>query len=154
MRDQTALDATSTAELEPVPENVDFSGTAVLLVDDDVRNIFAMRTVLEARGIKVYHAADGKIALELLQQNPDVDLVLMDTMMPEMDGLTATREIRTRLGFGELPIVSLTAKAMKGDREKALAAGATDYVTKPVDPQRLLSVIHHWRRKPPERAEE
>jgi len=132
-------------EIEPLPESADLTGTRVLLVDDDRRNIFALRTVLEARGIHVLHADNGKIALDLIQNNPKLDLVLMDTMMPEMDGLTAIREIRETLGLQTLPIVSLTAKAMKGDREKALEAGAWDYVTKPVDPQRLLSVIHRWR---------
>jgi signal transduction histidine kinase/HAMP domain-containing protein/ActR/RegA family two-component response regulator len=132
-------------DIEPLPESADLTGTRVLLVDDDRRNIFALRTVLEARGVHVLHADNGRIALELIQNNPKLDLVLMDTMMPEMDGLTAIREIRETLGLQTLPIVSLTAKAMKGDREKALEAGAWDYVTKPVDPQRLLSVIHRWR---------
>jgi CheY-like chemotaxis protein len=134
-------------EIEPLPDNADFTGTKVLLVDDDTRNIFAIRTVLEARGIRVLHADNGKVALDLLKEHPDLNLVLMDTMMPEMDGLTATREIRGNLGLNTLPIISLTAKAMKGDREKALEAGASDYVTKPVDPQRLLAVIHMWRQK-------
>jgi HAMP domain-containing protein/signal transduction histidine kinase/ActR/RegA family two-component response regulator len=134
-------------EVEPLPDGVDLTGTRVLLVDDDKRNIFALRTVLESRGIHVLHAANGKLALDLIQANPRLDLVLMDTMMPEMDGLTAIREIRETLHLVDLPIVSLTAKAMKGDREKALEAGAWDYVTKPVDPQRLLSVIHRWRER-------
>jgi signal transduction histidine kinase/ActR/RegA family two-component response regulator/HAMP domain-containing protein len=134
-------------EIDPLPEGTDLAGTRVLLVDDDRRNIFALRTVLEARGIHVLHAANGKLALDLIQNDPKLDLVLMDTMMPEMDGLTAIREIRETLGLMTLPIVSLTAKAMKGDREKALEAGAWDYVTKPVDPQRLLSVIHRWRQQ-------
>jgi CheY-like chemotaxis protein len=133
------------SEDQPLSDSVDLAGTRVLLVDDDRRNIFALRTLLEARGIQVLHAANGKVALELIEGNPDLDLVLMDTMMPEMDGLTAIREIRETLQLHRLPIVSLTAKAMKGDREKALEAGAWDYVTKPVDPQRLLSVIHRWR---------
>jgi CheY-like chemotaxis protein len=132
-------------DIEPLPESADLAGTRVLLVDDDRRNIFALRTVLEARGIHVLHAPNGKLALQLIESNPNLDLVLMDTMMPEMDGLTAIREIRETLRLSSLPIVSLTAKAMKGDREKALEAGAWDYVTKPVDPQRLLSVIHRWR---------
>jgi len=132
---------------EPLPESADLTGTRVLLVDDDRRNIFALRTLLEARGIQVLHAANGKLALELIERNPNLDLVLMDTMMPEMDGLTAIREIRETLQLQSLPIVSLTAKAMKGDREKAIEAGAWDYVTKPVDPQRLLAVIHRWRER-------
>jgi signal transduction histidine kinase/ActR/RegA family two-component response regulator/HAMP domain-containing protein len=134
-------------DTEPLPESADLTGTRVLLVDDDRRNIFALRTLLEARGIQVLHAPNGKLALQLIESNPNLDLVLMDTMMPEMDGLTAIREIRETLRLPSLPIVSLTAKAMKGDREKALEAGAWDYVTKPVDPQRLLSVIHHWRER-------
>jgi HAMP domain-containing protein/signal transduction histidine kinase/ActR/RegA family two-component response regulator len=145
LREDSTLGAVPDEDIEPLPENADFHGTKVLLVDDDTRNIFAIRTVLEARGIEVLHAENGKIALDLLRDNPDLNLVLMDTMMPEMDGLTATRQIRENLKLDELPIISLTAKAMKGDREKALEAGASDYVTKPVDPQRLLAVIHAWR---------
>ena len=128
-----------------LPENAAFTGTRVLVVDDDMRNIFAIRSVLEARGIHVLHAENGKLALEMLTKHPDVNLVLMDTMMPEMDGLSATRAIRDILQFQSLPIISLTAKAMKGDREKAIEAGASDYVTKPVDPEKLLAVIHMWR---------
>jgi signal transduction histidine kinase/ActR/RegA family two-component response regulator len=143
--DSSDLRAEPALDIEPLPDSADLAGTRVLLVDDDRRNIFALRTVLEARGIHVLHAANGKLALDLIQSNPSIDLVLMDTMMPEMDGLTAIREIRETLGLHSLPIVSLTAKAMKGDREKALEAGAWDYVTKPVDAQRLLSVIHRWR---------
>src|SRR3569832_1508790 len=112
-----------------------------------MRNLFAIRTVLEERGIGVLHAENGRVAIELLQEDRDVDLVLMDTMMPEMDGIAATRAIRDMTQFQSLPIVSLTAKAMKGDREKALEAGASDYVTKPVDPEKLLAVIHLWRQK-------
>jgi HAMP domain-containing protein/signal transduction histidine kinase/ActR/RegA family two-component response regulator len=127
-----------------LPPDADFSGRKVLVVDDDVRNIFAIRSVLEARKISVVHAENGKIALGVLEANPDVDLILMDTMMPEMDGLAATRSIRQIERFKRLPIISLTAKAMMGDREKALEAGATDYVAKPVDPEKLLAVIHVW----------
>ncbi|UQA63944.1 HAMP domain-containing protein [Polyangium aurulentum] len=134
-------------QTQSLPANADLSGMKVLLVDDDMRNLFAIRTVLEARNINVLHAENGRIAIELLQSHPDVDLVLMDTMMPEMDGITATRAIRDIIQFQSLPIISLTAKAMKGDREKALEAGASDYVTKPVDPEKLLAVIHSWRRK-------
>ncbi|HET9929664.1 MAG TPA: ATP-binding protein, partial [Polyangiaceae bacterium] len=134
-------------DVPPLPEDVDFAGTKVLLVDDDLRNIFAIRTVLEARGIQVLHAGNGRLALEMLLKHPEVNLVLMDTMMPELDGLTATRKIREDLALSKLPIISLTAKAMKGDREKAIEAGASDYVTKPVDPKKLLSVIHQWRER-------
>lgn len=132
--------------LPPLPEDASFDGIRVLVVDDDLRNIFAIRSVLEAKGVKVIHAENGKEALESLQTNP-VDVVLMDTMMPEMDGLTATKAIRDMVQFQSLPIISLTAKAMKGDREKAIEAGASDYVTKPVDPDRLLGVIYLWAKK-------
>jgi signal transduction histidine kinase/ActR/RegA family two-component response regulator/HAMP domain-containing protein len=142
----------STAEHAlPLPDGSAFEGTKVLLVDDDVRNIFAIRSVLEAKGMKVLHAENGRHALELLQMEKDVNLVLMDTMMPEMDGLSATRAIREIIQFRDLPIISLTAKAMKGDREKAIDAGASDYVTKPVDRDKLLAVIHFWRAMSPRR---
>jgi signal transduction histidine kinase/CheY-like chemotaxis protein len=137
----------ATEQRVPIPEDVDFKGTRVLLVDDDARNMFAIRTVLEARGIQVLHAANGKLAMDLLRTNPELDLILMDTMMPEMDGLTAMRGIREKLQLRDLPIISLTAQAMVGDREKALEAGASDYVIKPVDPQTLLGVIHTWRKR-------
>jgi signal transduction histidine kinase/HAMP domain-containing protein/ActR/RegA family two-component response regulator len=133
--------------IPPLPTDASFVGTKVLIVDDDIRNIFALRSVLEERDVVVFHAENGKLAIETLERNPDIDLVLMDTMMPEMDGLSATRAIRELVRFQDLPIVSLTAKAMKGDREKALEAGASDYVTKPVDPERLLAVIHAWLTK-------
>ena len=93
--------------------------------------------------MKVFHAENGKAALEVLHERA-IDLVLMDTMMPEMDGIAATRAIRDITQFQALPVISLTAKAMKGDREKALQAGATDYVTKPVDPDKLLAIVHYW----------
>jgi HAMP domain-containing protein/signal transduction histidine kinase/CheY-like chemotaxis protein len=136
----------------PMPPELDFEGRKILLVDDDLRNLFALRTVLESRNVSVLHAENGRVALELLQTHPDIDLVLMDTMMPEMDGLSATRAIRDITQFQKLPIVSLTAKAMKGDREKAIEAGATDYVTKPVDPDQLLAVVHRWLSKRPPSA--
>ena len=133
--------------IPPLPEEVDFSGKKILVMDDDVRNIFAINSILELRKMQVIHAENGKLGIDLLKENPDVDLVLMDTMMPEMDGLTATQEIRKMPQFKRLPIISLTAKAMKGDREKAIDAGASDYVTKPVDPEKLLSIMHVWLTK-------
>jgi CheY-like chemotaxis protein len=145
--DGRADEAAPAPVVPPLPEDADFSGKRVLLVDDDGRNVFAIASVLEARGMEVMHAPNGKVALELLQTGGKVDAVLMDTMMPEMDGLDATRAIRDMLQFKDLPIISLTAKAMKGDREKALAAGATEYVTKPVDPERLLAILHVWVNK-------
>src|SRR5690606_19940250 len=144
VRDEpTRLDAPE-AEEHVLPEDADFSGVKVLLVDDDARNMFAIRTVLEARGIEVLHAANGRVALELLSAHRDLDLVLMDTMMPELDGIGAIRAIRET--NDDVPILSLSAKAMQGDREKAFEAGASDYVVKPVDPRKLLAVIHSWRK--------
>jgi CheY-like chemotaxis protein/nitrogen-specific signal transduction histidine kinase len=141
-----AADQTSETPIRvaPLPKNADFSGKSILLVDDDKRNIFAIRTVLESRGMKVFDAENGLMGIKALQTNPNVDLVLMDTMMPEMDGLEATQTIRNLPQFRTLPIISLTAKAMKGDRDKCLAAGASDYVTKPVEPEKLLSILHMW----------
>jgi HAMP domain-containing protein/signal transduction histidine kinase/ActR/RegA family two-component response regulator len=127
-----------------LPADARLNGLKVMLVDDDVRNVFALRSVLEAREIQVFHAENGRLAIEVLREHPDMDVVLMDTMMPEMDGLTATRAIRDIARYKSIPIISLTAKAMKGDRESALEAGATDYITKPVEPERLLAIIHHW----------
>jgi CheY-like chemotaxis protein len=130
-----------------LPANADFSKAKVLIVDDDVRNIFAITSVLESRGMSVNYAENGKAALEVLEKVQDFDIVLMDTMMPEMDGIEATRKIRVIERFRTLPIISLTAKAMKGDREKCILAGASDYITKPVDPDKLLSLIHLWLEK-------
>ena len=107
-------------------------GKKVLVIDDDLRNIFALTSVLEQHELQVLHAENGRAGIEILRNTPDVDAVLMDIMMPEMDGYETTRAIRQIPEFRSLPIVALTAKAMKGDREKCLQAGASDYVTKPV----------------------
>jgi HAMP domain-containing protein/signal transduction histidine kinase/FixJ family two-component response regulator len=131
-------------EFTPLSDDFDFDGSRVLIVDDDVRNIYAITSVLEGRKAKVFYAENGKVALKMLSENPDIDAVLMDTMMPEMDGIEATRRIREIEKFQNLPIISLTAKAMKGDREKAISAGASDYVSKPVNPDRLLALLHGW----------
>jgi CheY-like chemotaxis protein len=130
--------------IPPFPLDADFTDRKVLVVDDDVRNIYAITSVLESNGMKVSFAENGKQAVDMLAKQVDTDLILMDTMMPEMDGLEATSEIRKDESFAKLPIISLTAKAMKGDREKCLAAGASDYITKPVDPDKLLSMIYAW----------
>ncbi|MES2803850.1 MAG: ATP-binding protein, partial [Bdellovibrionota bacterium] len=129
---------------QQIPEGASFNGSKILVIDDDARNVFALSSILKQRGIQVIYAENGRQGITVLKENPDTDLVLMDTMMPEMDGLEATREIRLLPEFEKLPIISLTAKAMKGDREKCLAAGASDYVTKPVDENYLLSVIYKW----------
>ncbi|CAK8719812.1 hypothetical protein KKHLCK_08995 [Candidatus Electrothrix laxa] len=121
-----------------------FQGKKVLLVDDDMRNVFALSGVLEQKGMEVVIAEDGKRALEMLVQEEGIDIVLMDMMMPEMDGCEATRKIREKKQFKKLAIIALTAKAMKDDRDKCLEAGANDYLTKPVDVEKLLSMMHVW----------
>jgi CheY-like chemotaxis protein/CHASE3 domain sensor protein len=124
-----------------------FEGKRVLIVEDDVRNIFALSSVIEPRGAKVEIARNGREALKHLQDKPGVDLVLMDIMMPEMDGLEATRQIRQLPAHATLPIIALTAKAMLDDREQCLAAGANDYIAKPLDVDKLLSLARVWMPK-------
>jgi CheY-like chemotaxis protein len=122
----------------------DLVGKAVLVVDDDARNIFALSSALERRGMTVLTATTGREALETLQSTPGVAIVLLDVMMPEMDGYETMRAIRGQASFRRLPIVALTARAMKGDREKCLAAGASDYLAKPVNTEQLLAVLRAW----------
>jgi len=119
-------------------------GRRVLVVDDDARNIFALTTVLENQDMEVLSATNGRQAIDLIQQTPDLSVVLMDIMMPEMDGYETMREIRRNAEFRTLPILALTAKAMKGDREKCLHAGASDYIAKPVNTDQLLSLLRVW----------
>ncbi|MFI6848072.1 HAMP domain-containing protein [Kitasatospora sp. NPDC050467] len=121
-----------------------FDGQQVLIVDDDVRNVFALTSVLEQHGLTVLYAENGREGIEMLEQHENVALVLMDIMMPEMDGYATTEAIRRMPQFAGLPIIALTAKAMKGDREKSLEAGATDHITKPVETDHLLTVMHEW----------
>jgi CheY-like chemotaxis protein len=120
------------------------AGKKVLVVDDDVRNIFALTTVLEQHNLQVVHAENGRAGIEVLINTPDVDGVLMDIMMPEMDGYETMRAIRQIAEFRTLPIIAVTAKAMKGDRAKCIEAGASDYITKPVDLDQLFSVLRVW----------
>jgi CheY-like chemotaxis protein len=119
-------------------------GKKVLVVDDDVRNIFALGSVLERRGMTVLTAGTGREAITTLESTPDVSIVLMDIMMPEMDGYETMQVIRQNPSFRRLPIIALTAKAMKGDREKCLQAGASDYIAKPVNTEQLLSSLRMW----------
>ena len=119
-------------------------GRKVLVVDDDARNIFALTSLLENHEVDVISATNGRHAIELIERTPDLSMVLMDIMMPEMDGYTTMREIRSVPQFRTLPILALTAKAMKGDREKCLAAGASDYIAKPVNTDQLLSLMRVW----------
>jgi CheY-like chemotaxis protein len=116
----------------------------VLVVDDDVRNIFALSSVLERRGMSVLTAGTGREAISLIESTPDVAIVLMDIMMPEMDGYETMQVSRQNPDFRRLPIIALTAKAMKGDREKCLEAGASEYLAKPVNTEQLLSALRMW----------
>jgi CheY-like chemotaxis protein len=120
------------------------TGKRVLIVDDDVRNLYAITGVLESHRMEVSIAKNGRWAIDLLGQTPETDLILMDIMMPDMDGYDTVRAIRRISKFHALPIIALTAKAMKGDREKCLEAGASDYISKPVDVEQLLSLIRVW----------
>ncbi len=121
-----------------------FDGRRILLVDDDVRNIFSLTSALEQKGIIVEVGRNGFEALERMDQIPDMDLVLMDVMMPGMDGLEATRRLRADPRFAKLPIIAITAKAMKDDQEQCMKAGASDYLAKPVDLDRLYSLLRVW----------
>lgn len=134
---------------EVVPENLGglhqvLKDKTVLIADDDVRNIFSLTKALEQHQMKVLSATDGKEALRVLKENPDVDVVLMDMMMPELDGYETTRAIRDMQAYKYLPILAVTAKAMMGDREKCILAGASDYISKPVDIDQLISLLRVW----------
>jgi len=120
------------------------AGKKLLLVDDDMRNVFAIASVLEEKGIEVISADNGQEAIDILNDTPDIAAVLMDIMMPEMDGYEATQKIRAQSRFRKLPIIALTAKAMKGDKAKCIEAGANDYLAKPIDADRLLSLLRVW----------
>ncbi|WNZ61522.1 response regulator [Myxococcus sp. MxC21-1] len=125
-------------------KDTELSAKKVLVVDDDMRNIFALTSVLENHGMQVVFAENGRAAIEMLEQHRDVDIVLMDVMMPEMDGYETMRAIRKDLKYSSLPIIAVTAKALKDDREKCMAAGASDYLPKPVDTDKLLELIRLW----------
>ncbi len=119
-------------------------GKRVLVIDDDARNVFAITSSLEQQGISVLRAPDGRQGIAVLLAEEDVDLILMDVMMPEMDGYATMAAIRNMPRFAGLPIIAVTARAMQGDREKSLDAGASNYVTKPVDTEELLACMEHW----------
>jgi CheY-like chemotaxis protein len=123
--------------------NVLFEKT-VLVVDDDVRNIFSLTKALEVFKMKVITAIDGKEALKILEENPETDVVLLDMMMPNMDGYETAQRIRSNTKFKKLPVIAVTAKAMTGDREKCIKAGASDYITKPIDIDQLMSLLRVW----------
>jgi CheY-like chemotaxis protein len=120
------------------------AGKRVLIVDDDVRNIFALSSTLESYQMEVFYAEDGREGIKLLRETPGIDVVLMDIMMPAMDGYETMQAIRKMERFASLPIIALTAKAMKADRDKCIEAGASDYIAKPLDIDQLLSMLRVW----------
>jgi CheY-like chemotaxis protein len=119
-------------------------GAKVLIVDDDIRNIYSLTSVLEAYGVEVLHAERGHDGILILEERNDVDVALIDIMMPEMDGYETMQQIRARPSIANVPLVAVTAKAMKGDRQKCLDAGASDYIAKPVDVELLLALLRVW----------
>ena len=124
----------------------------VLIVDDDIRNIFSLTSVLESHGVHVLHAERGKDGIAILERTPDIDAALIDIMMPEMDGYETMQQIRARPQLADVPLIAVTAKAMKGDRQKCLDAGASDYIAKPVDIELLLALLRVWIGKSRNRA--
>jgi CheY-like chemotaxis protein len=141
------------AALKPAVLQVpELAGSKVLIVDDDIRNIFSLTSVLESHDVEVLHAERGKDGILILEQTPGVDVALIDIMMPEMDGYETMQEIRKRDELADLPLIAVTAKAMKGDRQKCLDAGASDYIAKPVDIELLLALLRVWVARSRERA--
>jgi len=144
-RSPTALSDTDREAIEKLMiDTCPLKGRKALIVDDDMRNIFALATVLDEEGMVIVSADNGREAIRLVQEDPTIDIVLMDIMMPEMDGIATMQEIRKLPRGRELPMVAVTAKAMKGDRQKCIEAGAWDYISKPVDPRYLMSVLRGW----------
>ena len=137
-------DATRSALFDLHQSNKLLVGKKVLIVDDDARNIFALTSVLEEHEMNIVSADNGREAINILMDDPDIDIVLMDIMMPEMDGMETIQEIRKVTRLKNLPIVAVTAKAMKGDREKCIEAGAWDYLSKPVDSEQMITVLRAW----------
>ncbi|GAM09426.1 histidine protein kinase NIK1 [Geobacter sp. OR-1] len=121
-----------------------FDGKRILLVDDDMRNLFSLTNIFSEKQMVIFEAENGRKAMTLLKEHPDIDIVLMDIMMPEMDGYTAIREIRRDSRFAELPVIAMTAKALKGDFENCITAGASDYIAKPINVDKLVSLLRVW----------
>jgi CheY-like chemotaxis protein len=133
------------ADAEAVTDRqAELAGTQLLIVDDDIRNIYSLASVLEAHGATVLHAERGAEGLALLEQNPSISVALIDIMMPEMDGYETMQRIRANPRLSSIPLIAVTAKAMKGDRQKCLDAGASDYISKPVDIDLLLALLRVW----------
>ena len=149
-----AKQPTAPTSIKPAPTATDsevskqdlttLAAKKILLVDDDMRNTFALSRSLKSKGLGVIMAADGKMALDALEKEPDIDIVLMDIMMPIMDGYEAITKIRSQERFTELPIIALTAKVMKGDKEKCIEVGASDFLAKPIDLTLLLAKLKSW----------
>jgi CheY-like chemotaxis protein len=135
------------AQASALADHPSLRGKHVLVIDDDARNVFAISSTLELHALRVTQASDGRRGIEALRAAPDTDLILMDVMMPGMDGYATMTAIRQMPQFGRLPIIAVTARAMPGDREKSLSAGANDYVTKPVDTDALLACMERWLSK-------
>ena len=127
--------------MQSVPE---LAGAKILIVDDDIRNIYSLTSVLESYDVEVVHAENGKDGILILEQTPGIGAALIDIMMPDMDGYETMRQIRKRPELSEVPLIAVTAKAMKGDRQKCLDAGASDYIAKPVDIDLLLALLRVW----------
>jgi CheY-like chemotaxis protein len=139
-------EAQVSADAPAASRPVDLTGRKALIIDDDIRNIFALTSALEHYGMEVAYAESAKQGIDMLQKNPDTAVALVDVMMPEIDGYDAIRIIRGMEGFDRLPLIAVTAKAMKGDREKCIAAGASDYLAKPVRIEQLLTLLNTWVR--------
>jgi CheY-like chemotaxis protein len=131
----------STLKPHKIPE---LAGARILIVDDDIRNIYSLTSVLESYDVEVQHAERGQDGILILEQTPNIDVALIDIMMPEMDGYETIQQIRQRPALAQVPLIAVTAKAMKGDRQKCLAAGASDYIAKPVDIDLLLALLRVW----------
>jgi signal transduction histidine kinase/ActR/RegA family two-component response regulator len=147
-----AASAVAGLDDESCQENDPLSGAKILIVDDDVRNVFALTSVFERYGAQIRYAENGRQGMEILDREDDIALVLMDVMMPELDGYATTAAIRRRPEFADLPIITVTAKAMKGDRAKSIASGASEYVTKPVDISHLIGLMRGWLEQRPRQA--
>ena len=145
--DLSILGGSDLAAVEGDPLN----GAKILIVDDDIRNVFALTSVFERYGAQTRYAENGRQGIEILDREDDIALVLMDVMMPELDGHATTAAIRQRPQFADLPIITVTAKAMKSDRAKSIASGASEYVTKPVDISHLISLMRSWLERSPQR---
>jgi len=144
VREISAVSSSSSpATREPKPD-YSLAGKTVLIVDDDTRNIFAITSLLEAEGMKVLAAENGRGGIDMIDQHPEIDIVLMDIMMPDMDGYETMKLIRNDPKKRYLPVIAVTAKALKTDRERAMTAGASDYLSKPVDESQLVDLIGIW----------